>query len=376
MPAVNAAEFLFESNNLKCEILTRGKDLSVMMKNLIDKLYDERTLPREEMRTLLENYTPEDREYLFALARRQQQRYYGNKVFTRGLIEISNYCKNDCIYCGIRRSNRNVQRYHLSKEDILKCCKAGYEWGFRTFVMQGGEDGMYTDDYMCDIISEIKSKYPDCAVTLSLGERSRQSYQRMFDAGADRYLLRHETATESHYSRLHPADQLLSTRIKCLYDLKEIGYQVGTGFMVGAPYQTTDNLLNDLEFIQKLQPEMIGIGPFISHKDTPFKDCANGTVGMTLFLMGILRLMNPKALIPATTALGTIQDGGRELGVLAGANVVMPNLSPADVRKKYMLYDNKLCTGDEAAESCATLSKRMERIGYTVVSERGDHVDK
>ncbi|MBR5485674.1 MAG: [Oscillospiraceae bacterium] len=346
------------------------------MKNLIDKLYDERTLPREEMRTLLENYTPEDREYLFALARRRQLQYYGNKVFTRGLIEISNYCKNDCIYCGIRRSNRNVQRYHLNKEDILECCKAGYEWGFRTFVMQGGEDGKYTDDYMCDIISAIKSQYPDCAVTLSLGERSRESYQRMFDAGADRYLLRHETATESHYSRLHPEDQLLSTRIKCLYDLKDIGYQVGTGFMVGSPYQTTDNLLNDLEFIQKLQPEMIGIGPFISHKDTPFKDCANGTVGMTLFLMGILRLMNPKALIPATTALGTIQDGGRELGVLAGANVVMPNLSPVDVRKKYMLYDNKLCTGDEAAESCAVLKARMERIGYQVVSERGDHVDK
>lgn len=343
------------------------------MKQLIDKIYQDGILPREELKVLLENHTPEDSQYLFERAREVQHRHFGNKVYTRGLIEISNYCRNDCLYCGIRRSNRNAQRYRLTKEDILECCRAGYAWGFRTFVMQGGEDGTYTDEYMGDIISSIKALYPDCAVTLSLGERSRESYQRLFDAGADRYLLRHETASEEHYSKLHPPELSLADRKACLYYLKEIGYQVGTGFMVGSPYQTTDHLVEDLYFIWELEPHMIGIGPFISHHDTPFKDFANGTAELTLFLMGMLRLMHPKALIPATTALGTVEGNGRELGILAGGNVVMPNLSPCNVREKYLLYDNKLCTGDEAAESCAKLSARMEKIGYRVVSERGDY---
>ncbi len=325
----------------------------------------------EELEFIL-NVPDEDATYLTRKAVESRIAVYGKEVFIRGLIEISNYCKNDCLYCGIRRSNCSADRYRLTKEDILECCKEGYEAGFRTFVMQGGEDGYFNDDRLADIVSTIKEKYPDCAVTLSVGEKSYESYKKLFDAGADRYLLRHETATGEHYARLHPSILTLENRIRCLYDLKAIGYQTGCGFMVGSPYQTYENIVEDLKFIKEFKPEMVGIGPFIPHKDTPFKNFSSGSVTHTLRLLSIVRLIHPKVLLPATTALGTAKKGGRENGILAGANVIMPNLSPVSVRKKYMLYNDKLTTDEEAAENLNMLKKSMEEIGYFITANRGD----
>lgn len=342
------------------------------MKNLIDKLYETSVLTKEEYVSLISSHTDKDSEYLFSLAREVRQKYYGKDVYIRGLIEFTNYCKNDCLYCGIRRSNKNAERYRLTKEQIMDCCQQGYELGFRTFVLQGGEDPYFTDDIIVDLIKSIKSEYSDCALTLSIGEHEHKSYKAYFDAGADRYLLRHETADNEHYGKLHPHNLSPVNRKKCLYDLKEIGYQVGCGFMVGSPYQTAENLADDMMFIKELQPHMVGIGPFISHHDTPFRDEPNGTLEQTLFMIGLLRLTLPYALLPSTTALGTIHPLGREKGILAGANVVMPNLSPRSVRKKYLLYDNKICTGDEAAECRFCLNKRMESIGYNIAVTRGD----
>lgn len=340
------------------------------MKALIDKLRDTRNLTDDEFIKLLTAGADDD--YLYAEADKIRREHYGNEVYIRGLIEISNYCKNDCLYCGIRRSNRNAVRYRLSEEDILDCCDNGYKLGFKTFVMQSGEDSYHTDDVMCALIEKIKLKYPDCAVTLSLGERSFESYKRLFDAGADRYLLRHETASEEHYKKLHPEDMSGEHRKKCLFNLKEIGFQTGSGFMVGSPYQNMENIVQDLRFLQQLRPHMIGIGPYITHKETPFAEFKSGSFYLTLRLISILRLMFPKVLLPATTALGTINPNGREMGIMAGANVVMPNLSPVKSRKLYDLYDNKISTGEEAAECLASLEKRMSKIGYKVVSKRGD----
>ncbi len=343
------------------------------MKTLIDKLKQNTVLSRQEYITLIDSRSPELSEYLFEQAREVRHRWYGNKVYVRGLIEFTNYCKNDCYYCGIRRSNRRAERYRLTEEEILSCCEQGYALGFRTFVLQGGEDPYFMPDRMTSLIRRIKQLYPDCALTLSVGEKSRDEYQAYFSAGADRYLLRHETADNEHYRRLHPAGMSPENRKRCLRRLKDIGFQTGCGFMVGSPYQTTANLADDLLFIRELQPEMVGIGPFIAHQDTPFHDQPNGTLELTLFLLGILRLTLPKVLLPATTALGTIHPQGRELGILAGANVVMPNLSPVSVRRKYLLYDNKICTGDEAAECRNCLAQRMKSIGYEIVTERGDY---
>ncbi len=343
------------------------------MKELIDKLYETQGLEKSELLYILNNFNADISEYLFEKARFISKNHFGNSIYTRGLIEFTNFCKNDCYYCGISRSNKNADRYRLSMEEILSCCETGYELGFRTFVLQGGEDGYYSADKVVEIIKNIKSAYPDCAITLSIGEHSYESYKRFFEAGADRYLLRHETATDEHYNKLHPAELSLADRKQCLYNLKEIGFQVGTGFMVGSPFQTMENIVEDLLFIKEFKPHMIGIGPFIPHKDTQFLNEKQGSLELTLLLIGILRLMNPKALIPATTALGTIDKNGREKGILAGANVVMPNLSPVSVRKKYALYDNKICTGEEAAECRFCLQNRMQKIGYELVVDRGDY---
>lgn len=343
------------------------------MKELIDKLYETQELERSELLLILNNFNADISEYLFDKARFVSKKHFGTSIYTRGLIEFTNFCKNDCYYCGISRSNQNADRYRLSMEEILSCCETGYELGFRTFVLQGGEDGYYSEDKVVEIIKGIKSAYPDCAITLSIGERSYEAYKKFIEAGADRYLLRHETATDEHYNKLHPAELSLSDRKQCLYNLKEIGFQVGTGFMVGSPFQTMENIAEDLLFLKEFKPHMIGIGPFIPHKDTRFLNEKQGSLDLTLLLIGILRLMNPKALIPATTALGTIDKNGRELGILAGANVVMPNLSPVSVRKKYSLYDNKICTGEEAAECRFCLQNRMQKIGYELVVDRGDY---
>ncbi len=339
----------------------------------IDQLYKDTTLDAENLTTLYETMSQSEEEYLYEKAREIRERYYGKEVYLRGLIEFTNYCKNDCKYCGIRRSNANADRYRLSEEEIFGCCEQGYLLGFRTFVLQGGEDPYYTDEIICHIVSAIREKFPDCAITLSIGEKSRESYERYFKAGADRYLLRHETSNPSHYRFLHPPELTIENRKRCLQDLKEIGYQVGCGIMVGSPGQTTEHIIEDLLYMKELQPHMIGIGPFIPHRDTPFKDETSGTLEDTLHLMGILRLMFPKVLLPATTALGTIHPRGRERGILAGGNVVMPNLSPIGVRDKYLLYDGKICTGDEAAECRYCMERRMARTGYQIIVKRGDY---
>ena len=338
---------------------------------LVDLLAERHALTHEEYRALVKGQTPELAAYAAKKADSLRREIYGTDIYVRGLIEIGNYCKNDCIYCGIRKSNTNCDRYQLTREQILECCEEGWDLGFRTFVLQGGE-GIVPIHEVCELVGEIKSRYHDCAITLSLGEYSRADYQAMFDAGADRYLLRHETADKAHYEQLHPAFMSFDNRMRCLRDLKEIGYQVGCGFMVGSPYQTARTLAEDLKFIEKFRPEMCGIGPFIPQKDTPFRDFPAGTCEQTVYLLSLLRLIQPNLLLPATTALGTIRPDGRERGLQAGANVVMPNLSPLGVRKKYALYDGKLCTGEEAAQCIGCLSRRVASVGCRIVTARGD----
>ncbi len=342
---------------------------------LIEKLNTTHSLNKDEALQLIKQGA-QHKNLLFALAQQAAQKSFGRQIFVRGLIEFTNYCKNDCYYCGIRRSNKNAARYRLTQEEILECCRAGYGLGFRTFVLQGGEDYFYSDDYIAAIVRAIKAQHPDCAVTLSIGERSRETYALWKQAGADRYLLRHETADFAHYAKLHPAELSAKNRQNCLYTLKELGYQAGAGFMVGSPYQTAENLADDLMFLQKLRPQMIGIGPFIPHHDTPFKDEPAGSVELTLVLLSVLRLLFPHVLLPATTALGTLAPGGRLLGIKAGANVIMPNLSPQNVRGKYLLYDNKLHTGAEAAEALNELQREVASIGYRIVSARGDYTEE
>lgn len=342
------------------------------IRRIIQRLSENHCLEADEYEALVVSYDEESASLLQEYAVKQRKEIYGNSVYVRGLIEISNICKNDCLYCGIRRSNNNADRYRLSQNEIIQCADVGYSLGFRTFVLQGGEDAYYTDDLLEEIISRLKCKYDDIAITLSLGERSFDSYKRLYDAGADRYLLRHETADEMHYKMLHPESMSFDNRMNCLSSLRQIGYQVGCGFMVGSPYQTPKSLAKDLKFIEKFQPDMCGIGPFIPHKDTVFKNEAAGTVELTCLLLSIIRLIKPNILLPSTTALGTIHPFGRERGIQSGANVVMPNLSPVSVRKKYELYDNKICTGEESAECKEYLSKRMEEIGYKIVVDKGD----
>lgn len=339
-------------------------------KDMANMLVQNHDLPDDELISLIES--PDHGDVLFSAADSVRRQIYGDEVYIRGLIEFTNYCKNNCFYCGIRCGNKAAVRYRLDKSEILNCCDEGYNLGFRTFVLQGGEDPFYNDKLICETVSEIREKFPDCAITLSIGEKSKESYLAYYNAGANRYLLRHETAQEEHYKKLHPQSMSLKNRKRCLFDLKEIGYQVGSGFMVGSPYQTTQNLISDLRFLQELKPDMIGIGPYINHVQTPFSDFENGSLELTLKLISILRLMFPYALIPATTALGTIHPQGRELGLKAGANVVMPNLSPVRVRKLYDLYENKICTGEEAAQCRGCLERRVQSAGYRIVTAVGN----
>ena len=343
------------------------------MEKLIDKLHQKHTLTAEEYRSLLLCEDTTTNVYLQKKAQQTTIDRFGNAVFIRGLIEISNRCRNNCLYCGIRKGNTMVSRYALSRETILSCCREGHALGFRTFVLQGGEDVSQTDDWVTETVSAVRKEFPDCAITLSLGEKSKEAYQRFFEAGANRYLLRHETFNETHYQELHPSEMSRNHRLRCLEWLKEIGYQTGTGIMVGSPGQTIDHLVEDLLFIERFHPEMIGIGPFIPHAETPFANKPAGSIKLTLKLLSILRLMHPLALIPATTALASLSSDGRERGILAGANVVMPNLSPSSVREKYSLYNQKAAFGSEAAEGLKLLEEQLNKIGYTISNERGDY---
>ena len=345
------------------------------VKEIIDLLNKQKSLSHDEWVFLISSYNDDDRAYAANIARRIADEKFGKSIFIRGIVEFSNICRNDCYYCGIRRSNKSCERYRLSKEDILECCDNGYELGFRTFVLQSGEDKFFSTDMLCGIVSAIKARHSDCAVTLSIGELERDDYKALFEAGADRYLLRHETADKAHYEKLHPKELSFEHRMNCLRELKEIGFQTGCGFMAGSPFQTADCIAEDMEFMSRFKPQMIGIGPFIPHKDTPFKNERAGTLEDTLFYLSLCRIMLPNVLLPATTTLGTINPQGREMGVLAGANVVMPNLSPLNVRKKYLLYDNKICTGDESAQCIRCMGERMKKIGYEIKIDRGDYVD-
>ncbi len=343
-------------------------------KLLIDKLHDQHSLAGDEWTQLFESYTEEDRLYAAEKARAVADAVYGKDVYIRGIVEFSNICSRNCYYCGLRAGNNNLDRYRLDADDILECCRDGYRYGFRTFVLQSGEDPHYSTEMICGIVRRIKEEFPDCAVTLSIGEKSYEDYKAFKEAGADRYLLRHETANEEHYGKLHPESMSWKNRMRCLDDLKKLGYQTGCGVMIGSPYQTTQCLVDDMLYMAEFKPEMIGLGPFLPHSDTPFRDKPKGSYETTLFMISLCRLMFPSALIPATTALGTIKPDGREQGVLAGANVIMPNLSPVKVRDKYMLYDNKICTGDTSSECRGCIERRMESIGYKVVIGRGDYV--
>lgn len=353
--------------------MAESKNLSYHY-GLVDRLEAEHNLSDEEFSAILLYDDPDFDSYLAEKARAVRERIYGRDVYLRGLIEFTNHCKNNCRYCGIRKGNKNVERYRLSEEEIISCSDKGYELGFRTFVLQGGEDLYYTDERIISVIRKIKERHPDAAVTLSIGEREKDSYQRFFDAGADRYLLRHETADKIHYEKLHPANMSFHHRMQCLRDLRDIGYQVGCGMMIGSPHQMTEHLIKDLRFLQEFKPEMVGIGPFIPHHDTEYADYQHGSMKMTLRLLSVIRLLLPEVLLPATTALGTVDVLGREKGISSGANVVMPNLSPVGVREKYLLYDNKICTGDEAAECIRCMALRVSSTGCRVVESRGDHI--
>lgn len=339
---------------------------------LAEKLSKDHSLTLEEYEALIKGQTPEFAAYLAQKADKVRREIYGDEVYVRGLIEISSYCKNNCYYCGLRCENATAQRYRLTPDEIFSCASEGYKLGFRTFVLQGGEDPFFTDQRLCEIIKKIKAAYPDCAITLSLGERSYESYLALYNAGADRYLLRHETADSEHYGALHPPQLSFENRMRCLKDLKKIGYATGCGFMVGSPHQTAKSLAKDLKFIETFRPQMCGIGPFIPHHATPFAKSMQGSVEQTCYLISILRLISPSLLLPATTALGTLDPSGREKGIMAGANVVMPNLSPVSVRKKYELYNGKICTGEESAQCKDCLDRRIKSIGYRVVVSRGD----
>ena len=344
------------------------------VKELINKLYKEHRLDRKEWTQVLSDFTEEDRIYAAGLAREVADSIYGKDIYIRGIVEFSNICKQNCYYCGLRCGNSKLERYRLTEQQILECCDSGYEYGFRTFVLQSGEDPYYTTETICSIVKCLKERHPDCAVTLSLGEKTYEEYKAYREAGADRYLLRHETANEEHYGKLHPAEMSWKNRMECLDNLKKLGYQTGCGVMIGSPEQTVECLVDDMLYMQDFEPEMIGLGPFLPHSDTPFRDKPKGSYEMTLYMISLCRLMLPTVLLPATTALGTIRPNGREQGVLAGANVIMPNLSPVQVRDKYMLYDNKICTGDTSSECRGCIERRMESIGYKVVITRGDHI--
>lgn len=370
-------EKLYNRNEIAATPFLSGTDIFLLRLHSIDGgiFLDVQSMTKEELTDLIQTNAAGPSPILLAQAQAVRDKIYGRRVFARGLIEFTNYCKNNCYYCGIRAANKHVRRYRLTGSDISACCAQGAALGFHTFVLQGGEDPFFTDTKIAEIVYSIKTAHPDCAVTLSIGERPRASYRMFRTAGADRYLLRHETATNSHYRHLHPQSMSLACRKQCLYDLKDLGFQVGAGFMVGSPGQTAENLAEDLLFLKELHPHMVGIGPFLPHKDTPFRDMPAGSVPLTLTMLALTRILLPAVLLPSTTALATADGNGHALGLSAGANVVMPNLSPTDVRADYSLYNNKASFGNEAAESVSRLRKDIEAAGYILDMARGDCIE-
>lgn len=344
-----------------------------LLTSWINRLVAGESLVREEWKQLLSISDNGQTDYIFRQAAGAATERFGKGVFIRGLIEISAYCRNDCYYCGLRRSNRQASRYRLTQEEILSCCRKGAELGFGTFVLQGGEDRAQDDGWIEAVVRAIRSEFPLQAITLSVGERTSEAYLRFRKAGADRYLLRHETRNDAHYALLHPKEMSGERRRKCLRTLKDLGYQTGAGMMVGSPGQTVEHLLDDIVFLEELQPEMIGMGPFIPAAHTPFAGQPAGSVERTLLLVALMRLRFPDALIPATTALATLGQRGRTDAILAGANVVMPNLSPEHVKGKYSIYDGKACRGNESAEGVMQLQRELETIGYHIAYGRGDY---
>ena len=342
------------------------------MTELVDILRTEHHLSSNGYRSLLTCDDVKVNDYLQSQARQVANDVFGKGIFVRGLIELTNVCRNDCYYCGIRKSNTAVERYMLTAEQVMQCCEQGHKLGFRTFVLQGGELPRDKWQWIAGLVAEIKTSWNDCAVTLSLGEWPKDVYKEFHKAGADRYLLRHESHNATHYSMLHPAEMSLTNRLQCLNWLKELGFQVGTGIMAGSPWQTLDNIVEDIEFIENFQPEMIGLGPFVPQHETPLGNHATGSAELTCKLYSIFRLMFPNALIPSTTALNSIDPHGRIKGIMAGANVVMPNLSPTNVRELYALYDGKSSVNAEAAEGIAQLEAQLKTIGYHINWSRGD----
>jgi biotin synthase len=314
----------------------------------------------------------DDAAELFAMADDIRKRYFKDEVHIRGIIEFSNYCMKNCFYCGLRRDNKTIERYRISEDEIIDTALKAGELGYKTILLQSGEDGGYTIEGLCAIIKRIRSNL-DCAITLSLGEKSFDEYRSLRDAGADRYLLRFETSDRGLFNKLKP-DSSYENRLDCIKNLKKLGFQVGSGFMVGLPGQTYEILADDILLLRELDLDMIGIGPFLSHHNTPLGNSASGTLDLTLRALAIIRILMPDVHIPATTAMGTVEKGGREKALQCGANVIMPNVTPIKYRKYYEIYPNKICIDDAPSDCRACIEGMLKSLGRAAATNKGDSI--
>jgi biotin synthase len=311
-----------------------------------------------------------DRDLLFSCADHTRELHVGNDVHLRGIIEFSNYCVKNCLYCGLRRDNVALERYRMTPEEIMEAAAAGVEAGLKTIVLQSGEDPDFSADVLARLIGSLKDEH-DIAVTMSVGDRNRDEYALMREAGADRYLLKHETADPELFSRLRPGTTL-DGRIRRLMWLKELGFQVGSGGMIGLPWQTVDTIADDILLLRRLDVEMAGFGPFIPHGGTPLAGCAGGSVDMTLKTLAVARVMLPFTHFPATTALGSIDPEGRQRALKCGANVVMPNITPVRYKRLYEIYPNKICVSEEGPIQCLPcITGIIRQSGRSVATDHG-----